>query len=145
MAARSAEATWKGTLKEGEGSLKLASGAFEGPFSFTTRFEDDVTGTNPEEMIAAALAGCFTMQIGAEMGRNGTPATSIHTTATVKMGRPNDVPTITRIELETEATIPDVSEEKFMEIVHNSEKSCIITRALAGVEEIVVTSAKLNS
>ncbi|NJL94925.1 MAG: OsmC family peroxiredoxin [Anaerolineae bacterium] len=144
MASRSAEATWTGTLKEGQGNLKLASDAFDGPFSFSTRFEDGVTGTNPEEMIAAALAGCFTMQIGATMERNGTPVTRLHTTANLKMERVNEKLTITRIELVTEGEIPGVDEAKYLEVVKEAEQDCIITRALGGVE-IVVTSATLKS
>lgn len=137
MAARQAVAVWNGTLKEGNGSVKLGSGAFEGAYSFTSRFEEG-TGTNPEELIAAAHAGCFAMQLGAFLERAGFPAESIETTATVHMQRVDDVPTITRIDLVTTARAPGVDEATFMEKANDAKEKCIISRALAAVPEMTL-------
>ena len=138
MAARSAEARWEGTLKEGEGTLTLASGAFEGNYSFTTRFEDGITGTNPEELIAAAHAGCYSMALNNAMFQAGHEPTYVHSSAKVHMGRPNDVPTITKIDLTVEAEVPGMDEATFTQFAEDAKKNCIISRAL-NVEEMTLT------
>ncbi|GAB4514307.1 MAG: OsmC family protein [Anaerolineae bacterium] len=137
MASRTATAVWEGTLQEGKGSLALGSGAFEGAYSFSSRFEEG-TGTNPEELLVAAHAGCFTMQLGASLGRAGFPATRIETKGTVQMQRVDEKMTITRIDLVTEAEVPGVSEEQFMELANDAKANCIISRALAGVPEFTL-------
>jgi osmotically inducible protein OsmC len=139
MSVRSANALWNGTLQEGKGNIKLGSGSFEGQYSFSSRFEEG-TGTNPEELIAAAHAGCISMQISATLGRKGFPATSVDTTAKVTMRRVDDVPTITAIELTTVAVVPDVDEATFQEVVADSKANCIISRALAAIPEITITA-----
>lgn len=136
MAHRSAEAVWEGTLKEGSGSLKLSSGSYEGPYSFKSRFEDGGTGTNPEELIAAAHAGCFTMQLGNMLSMGGNPPTRLSTTATVFLERVDDVPTITRIDLVTEGDVPGVDDATFQAHAKTAKEKCIISRALAGVGTI---------
>ncbi len=141
MAIRKAEAVWQGSLKEGSGSMKLGSGAFEGPFSFGTRFEE-VPGTNPEELIGAAHAGCFSMFMSALLTNAGFPPNRIHTTAKVHLGRDDAGPVITKIELHTEAEVPGIGEEAFQEIALKSKKGCPISRALAAVSEVVL-DAKL--
>src|SRR5512137_2610885 len=98
MAVRTSSAEWKGTLKEGAGTMKLGSGAYEGPYTRASRFETG-PGTNPEELIGAANAGCFSMFLAAILSKSGFPPVEIRTTAKVHMG---DGPTITLIELETE-------------------------------------------
>src|SRR6202045_788640 len=102
MATRTGAAVWEGTLKEGNGTMKLGSGAFEGPYSFLSRFESG-KGTNPEELIGAAEAGCFSMALAANLEKAGHPAKRITTTATVKLEMVGGGPKITVIELNTEA------------------------------------------
>src|ERR1044071_5244899 len=103
MAVSKASAVWNGTLKEGSGSMKGGGGAFEAPFTFGSRFEGSGKGTNPEELIGAAHAGCFSMFLAAQLTKEGKPPTSIQTSATVTLG---EGPTVTKIELTTEAVVP---------------------------------------
>lgn len=139
MPVRNAEAVWEGTLKEGRGTVKLGSGAYEGPYSFSSRFESG-TGTNPEELIGAALAGCFTMQVGALLTNAGTPATRLHTAARVTLEKVNDVNTITRIDLTMEGEVPGVDDASFQQKVEEARSKCIVSRALAGVGQITATA-----
>ena len=106
MTIREASAEWQGALKEGSGRLRLGSGVFEGAYSFPSRFENG-PGTNPEELIAAAHAGCFSMALSAILGREGHIPRNIRTTAKVHLGATAAGPTITRIELETQAEVAD--------------------------------------
>src|ERR671920_977364 len=105
MPERNASARWEGSLQEGNGTMKMASGAYEGPYSFQSRFEEG-DGTNPEELIAAAHAGCFSMALSGELGRAGYDAESVETTATVHLEKVGDGFGITRIELATRARVP---------------------------------------
>jgi osmotically inducible protein OsmC len=139
MPVRNAEAVWKGNLKEGNGTMKLGSGAFDGPFSFATRFEEE-PGTNPEELIGAAHAGCFSMFLSAVLTNAGFPPNRIHTTAKVHLGQIDGAPWITKIELTTEADVPGVDEALFMEQVDASKKGCPVSKALTGVKEVVVNA-----
>lgn len=140
MAISKASAKWTGTLKEGTGAMKGASGFFDAPFTFVSRFEGASTGTNPEELIGAAQAGCFSMFLAAQLTTAGHPPTSIETTATVHLGAG---PAITKIELETKAVVPGVSADVFAEKVKFSKENCPISKALAGIPEIVI-DAKLS-
>ena len=135
MAISQASAKWSGTLKEGSGSMKGGTGFFEAPFTFLSRFEGAKTGTNPEELIGAANAGCFSMFLAAQLTAAGHPPTSIETSATVTLG---DGPAITKIELETHAVVPGVSQAVFDEKVAFSKQNCPITKALGGVPEITI-------
>ena len=130
MPIRTASAVWNGTLKEGAGQMKLGSGAFEGAFSFGTRFEE-VPGTNPEELIGAAHAGCFSMFLSALLTKAGYVPTRIATSAKVHLG---DGPRITLIELETQAQVPNLDESAFQEKVTEAKENCPISKALASVE-----------
>src|SRR5438876_753789 len=112
MATRTGAAVWEGTLKEGKGTMKLGSGAFEGPYSFSSRFEGG-KGTNPEEFIVAAEAGCFSMALSANLEKAGNPAKRVSTTATVKLEIVGGGPKITTIDLKTEADVPGMDEAKF--------------------------------
>ena len=134
MPIRTASAIWNGTLKEGAGQMKLGSGAFEGAFSFGTRFEE-VPGTNPEELIGAAHAGCFSMFLSALLTKAGYVPTRIATSAKVHLG---DGPRITLIELETRAEVPHLDESTFQEKVSEARQDCPISKALASVELHVV-------
>lgn len=136
MAVSKASARWTGTLKEGAGTMKGGSGHFNAPFTFVSRFEGAATGTNPEELIGAAQAGCFSMFLAAQLTTAGHPPTSIETSATVHLGAG---PTITKIELETVADVPGVSAELFNEKVDFSKKNCPISKALASVPETTFT------
>ena len=139
MAIAKASAKWSGTLKEGAGAMKGGNGFFEAPFTFLSRFEGASTGTNPEELIGAAQAGCFSMFLAAQLTTAGHPPTSIETTATVHLGAG---PMITKIELETSAVVPGVSQAIFDEKVAFSKANCPISKALSAVPEITL-SAKL--
>jgi len=130
MAIRTASAVWNGTLKEGQGHMKLGSGAFEGAFSFASRFEDG-PGTNPEELVGAAQAGCFSMFLSALLTSAGYSPTQIRTSAKVHLG---EGPRITLIELDTEAEVSNLDEKTFLENVEKSKKNCPISLALTGLE-----------
>jgi osmotically inducible protein OsmC len=133
MAVRTSEAQWEGTLREGQGTMKLGSGAFEGRYSFPSRFESG-QGTNPEELIGAAHAGCFSMAFAAGLARAGFTPTRIHTTARVHLDAVSGGFAITRIELETEATVPGIDEATFQEQAETAKANCPVSKALAGAE-----------
>jgi osmotically inducible protein OsmC len=137
MAIRKAETTWTGPLEEGKGEMKVGSGAFDVPFSFGTRFGDD-PGTNPEELVGAAHAGCFSMFLSAQLTNAGFAPERIHTTAEVHFGRDDTGPVIEKIVLTTIAEVPGVDRALFDEKVEVSKKNCPISRALAGVAEVTV-------
>jgi osmotically inducible protein OsmC len=130
MPVRKADATWEGTLKEGAGVMKLGSGAYEGPFSFASRFEDS-PGANPEELIGAAHAGCFSMFLSALLSKDGYTPTRIDTTAKVYL---EAGPTIAKIELTTRAAVPGLDADKLQEYANNAKSGCPVSKALASVE-----------
>lgn len=134
MAVRKSEATWKGTLREGSGTMKVGPGHYEGPFTFASRFESG-KGTNPEELIGAAHAGCFSMFLSALLTNNGYNPNRISTTATVHLG---EGPTINKIELDCEADVPDLSNEDLQKFANDAKTGCPVSKALAGVDEIVL-------
>jgi len=140
MATRSAEAEWKGNLLQGQGTMKLGSGAFEGKYSFPSRFESGA-GTNPEELIGAAHAGCFSMALSAGLGKSGFTPTRIHTTAKVHLEKVGEGFAITKIELTTEAEIPGIDAKTFQEHAEGAKKGCPVSKALAGTE--ISLTAKL--
>lgn len=142
MTKRTANAVWQGTLKEGHGLMKVQSGFIEGPFTFASRFEEG-KGTNPEELIGAAHAGCFSMFLSALLSNNGYTPTSVETTATVHLGRDDTGPVITLIELDTQATVPGLAEEAYQDFVAKAKANCPISRALAATET-VIKRATLN-
>lgn len=117
--------------------MRLSSQAFEGPYSFPSRFEEG-PGTNPEELIAAAHAGCFSMALAASLEREGFPPKRVSTEARVHLGMVEGKATITRIELITEAEVPGITPEKFQEIAQAAKEGCPVSRALAGVKEITL-------
>lgn len=130
MAVRNASAVWNGTLKEGNGTMKLGSGAFEGVFTFASRFEEG-PGTNPEELVGAAQAGCFSMYLAAQLTEAGYPPKQIRTSAKVHLG---EGPRINLIDLNTEAEVPNVDEQTFQQKVDYSKENCPISLALSGPE-----------
>src|SRR5256886_12352534 len=141
MPTRKAEAEWKGNLAEGSGRLNVGSGAFDGPYSFKSRFEEGQSATNPEELLGAAHAGCFTMALTAQLSRAGITATRIHTGARVKLEKVGEVFSITQIELETEAEIPGIDDPTFQKYALDAKQNCPVSKALAGTE--IHLSAKL--
>jgi osmotically inducible protein OsmC len=133
MATRTGSAVWEGTLKEGKGNMKLGSGAFDGPYSFSSRFEEG-KGTNPEELIGAAEAGCFSMALAFNLEKAGHPAKRVSTTATVKL-EPSDARfKITSIDLRTEGDVPGIDEAKFKEQAELTKTTCPVSVALAGTQ-----------
>ena len=129
---RSAHARWEGDLRTGQGYLKLGSKAFEGKYSFGTRFEG-VPGTNPEELIGAAHAACFSMALAAALTQGGKPPKRIETTATVHLGKSADGYAITGIDLVTEGEVPGLADAEFQRLAADTKVNCIVSRALAAV------------
>jgi osmotically inducible protein OsmC len=135
MPRRTASARWDGALQEGSGTMRMASGAYEGPYSFQSRFEEG-DGTNPEELIAAAHAGCFSMALSAELGRAGHEPESVETEATVQLDKVGDGFGITRIVLRTRARVPGIDADEFQRHAQAAKDGCPVSQALAGVESI---------
>lgn len=133
MAIRNAEATWQGSLKDGQGQMKVGSGAFEGAFSFATRFEEE-PGTNPEELIGAAHAGCFSMALSGDLGKAGYTPESITTSARVHLGKVDGKSRITLIELDCQARVPGIEAEQFAQIAEGTKTGCPVSAALAAVD-----------
>ena len=129
MATRNAEANWTGTLKEGKGTMKF--GTFEGAYTWSSRFEDG-QGTNPEELLGAAHAGCFSMSLSSNLAKNGFTPKQIHTQAAVTIEVIEGKSRNTKIHLTTEASASDISEEKFQEIAASVKDGCPVSAALAG-------------
>lgn len=138
MAIRHSEATWLGTLREGKGTMKVGT-FYEGPYTYASRFESG-EGTNPEELVGAAHAGCFSMFLSAVLTKAGFPPTSIHTTATVHL---TEGPTISVIELNCTAVVPNVDEKTFQEQAEAAKKGCPVSKALASVD-IRLTATLVN-
>lgn len=130
MITRKADARWEGELKTGAGHIRLGSGAFEGKYSFGTRFEG-APGTNPEELLGAAHAGCYTMAFNLMLATAGHPAKHVATTVEVHMDKVADKMTIVGITLTTVGDVPGISLEKFQEIAEDAKKNCIVSRALS--------------
>ena len=130
MPTRNAQATWTGNLKEGNGNIKLGSGAFEGKYSFGTRFEG-APGTNPEELIGAAHSACYSMALAAGLGKNGFNPQSVHTTAAVSLEKVGEGFKITKIKLVSEAKVPNIDNAKFQEIANATKTGCPVSQALS--------------
>lgn len=133
MAERYARATWTGTLNEGEGTMALGSGLFEGKFSFDTRMGDE-PGTNPEELLGAALAGCYSMALNAALEKQGKPTKSVNTEAKVFLGKDEGGLKINRIDLYTTVTMDGMEEEELKTVAENVKSTCIVSRALTGTK-----------
>jgi len=129
---RTAEARWNGGLFKGTGTMRLGSGAYEGKYSFGSRFEED-PGTNPEELIGAAHAGCFSMALSGARGKEGHEPESIETKAVVHLAKQDAGFAITLIELATHAVIPDITLDEFLELAEGAKANCPVSQALASV------------
>jgi lipoyl-dependent peroxiredoxin len=137
MAARTANAMWEGTINEGGGRMSLGSGAFEGAYSFQSRFGEGDNGTNPEELIAAAHAGCFTMALSLILTQAGNAPESLQTSARVSLRNLEDTgPTITKVTLKTTGKVPGIDQDAFQKAAEQAKESCVVSRALAGVKEM---------
>lgn len=133
MPIRKASAVWNGNLRGGNGTMKLESGAFEGKYSFGSRFEEE-KGSNPEELIGAAHAGCFSMAFSGVLGENGFTPKEIQTSAKVHIDKVGDGFKITVVELDMTANVPDIDEAKFQTFAETAKKNCPVSQALTGVE-----------
>jgi osmotically inducible protein OsmC len=142
MAVRTAKAEWKGTLNEGTGTLEGETGAVKGSYSFSSRFEEG-TGTNPEELIAAAHAGCFSMAFAGQLGKAGFSPESVRTTARVHLTKGEAGFSVTKIELSTRARVPGIDDATFQEKAEGAKKGCPISRALNPSIEVTL-DAKLD-
>ena len=134
MATRNGSAVWRGDLQEGEGRITVGNGVHEGPYSFKSRFEDG-EGTNPEELIAAAEAGCFTMALSLMLGTEGHAPEELHTDARAVLRNVDGAPTITGMQIKTRGRVPGIDQETFQRVAEQAKKECVISRALAGIED----------
>lgn len=142
MLTRSANAIWEGSIGAGKGQMSFGSGAYVGSYSVPSRFENG-EGTNPEELIAAAHAGCFSMALSAELSKAGFTATKIETTANVKIEKLEAGWRLTKIELVTNASVPELDNDVFQEKALAAKNGCPVSNALSGVNEITLV-ATLN-
>ena len=142
MTERNAQAQWTGTLKEGKGVMQIPGAGYEGPFTFASRFESG-EGTNPEELVGAAISGCFSMFLSALISKQDLVPTSISTSAVVTLGEEGGGPKITQIQLTTEAQVPGLSEETFKELVQTTKEKCPISRLYTGTD--IQVEAKLTT
>jgi lipoyl-dependent peroxiredoxin len=133
MPTRTADARWEGTLQEGRGTMNMASGSYEGPYSFQSRFEEG-DGTNPEELIGAAHAGCFSMALSGALGKAGHDPESVETTAKVHIDKAGEGFKITRIELDSKARVPGIDRDEFEQQAQAAKEGCPVSQALTGVE-----------
>jgi osmotically inducible protein OsmC len=133
MPARTATARWEGGLKDGKGTMRLGGGAFEGQYSFSSRFEEGA-GTNPEELIGAAHAGCFSMALSAGLEAAGYIPNSVETTANVHLTPADGGFRISRIDLTTNAEVPGIDAATFAEQAEAAKQNCPVSKALAGVD-----------
>ena len=133
---RKASARWNGDLKAGNGTFRVGSGTVEGKYSFSTRFED-AAGTNPEELLGAAHAGCFSMALSLAITKAGHSATSIETDAVVHLEKVGEAMTITGIDLTTRGTVPGLGAADFERLAQDTAKGCIVSRALSAVPTTV--------
>jgi osmotically inducible protein OsmC len=137
MATRNGSAVWRGDLDSGEGRITVGNGHYEGPYSFKSRFEDG-EGTNPEELLAAAEAGCFTMALSLMLGNEGHAPEELNTDARAVLRNVDGVPTITGMQVKTRGRVPGIDQETFQRLAEEAKKTCVISRAIAGVDEITL-------
>ena len=140
MATRNGSAEWRGDLRSGGGDLTVGDGVFKGAYSFSSRFEEG-EGTNPEELIAAAHAACFTMALSNILAQHGHAPEVVRTTAKVHLRQSDDGPAIQLIELEAEGRVADIDQDHFAEHAEEAKQGCPVSRALAGVKEITLTAS----
>lgn len=136
MVIRTSEATWHGGVSKGDGEMALGSGAWKGRYTFRSRFtEDEEKGSNPEELLGAAHAGCFSLALANNLEQAGFTPEEIQTTANCHLDMNRDAgPTITQIELKTKGIVPDIGPSKFEDFAEEAKQTCPVSRALSGVD-----------
>jgi osmotically inducible protein OsmC len=139
MAIRTANARWEGTLTEGTGTMRTGKGGLEANYSFKSRFEEG-EGSNPEELVGAALAGCFSMALGKALSDAGFPPTSIDTTASVHLEKVDGLNTVTRIDLVTVGDVPSIDDAEFQKGAEATRQGCIMSRLLSHGAEITLSA-----
>jgi osmotically inducible protein OsmC len=139
MTARNGTAEWRGDVESGSGTVTVGDGVFEGPYSFASRFGEG-DGTNPEQLIAAAHAACFTMALSNLLSGDGHVPDSLRTAARVQLRNIEGSPTLARMDLETEGRVPGVEEDEFRRYAEQAKETCPVSKALAGIPEIRLTA-----
>ena len=134
MPIRKSDAVWEGTLKNGHGTVSLGSGVFSGSYSFMSRFEDAKRQTNPEELVGAAHAACYSMALSHALGEAGHAPTRVATTAAIHLEKSGDGFRIPLVELETEADVPEIDDHEFHTIAEQAKENCPLSKLLAGAE-----------
>ncbi len=142
MATSQAMAVWEGKLKDGKGNFKAGSSSFSGPYTFATRFEGK-KGTNPEELIAAAHAACFSMALSAGLEKAGKPVTRVETSAACTLEMVDGAPKITKMELSVRGRVPGLDQAGFQKAAEEAKRGCVVSKALAGIPQITL-EAKLE-
>jgi len=142
MPTSQAMAVWEGKLKDGKGNFKAGSSSFNGPYTFATRFEGK-KGTNPEELIAAAHAACFSMALSASLEKAGKPVTRVETTAACTLEMVDGAPKITKMELKVQGRVPGLDQAGFQKAAEEAKRGCPVSKALAGIPQITL-DAKLE-
>jgi lipoyl-dependent peroxiredoxin len=141
---RTAQVSWQGTVPEGGGRISLGSGAYAGDFTLRARIEDVERSTNPEELIAAASAGCFTMSLADLLSSEGHPPADLQTRARIRLQQTDEGFRITRLELTTTGDVPGIDAERFSALAEKARSTCPVSLALAGIE-ITVQATKIES
>ena len=139
MATRNGSAEWQGDLQSGSGTVTVGESAWTGNYSFKSRFEDG-EGTNPEELLAAAHAGCFTMAMSLYLTQQGHAPEKLSTTVKTTLRQVDGAPTITKAEIEVEGSVPGIDSDQFQQYAEQAKEECVVSRALAGVREMTVTA-----
>lgn len=139
MPIRKAEAEWNGKVTDGTGHMKFGSGAFDGRYSFQSRMQDGA-GTNPEELLAAAHAGCFSMALSAQLTQAGLTPTRIHTSAGVHLDKVGDGWSISKVDLVTEGEVPDLDQQTFQQHAETAKKNCPVSKLFAGAEITLIAT-----
>ena len=142
MTARNGSAEWHGDIQSGSGMITVGEHVFEGPFSYDSRFGEG-KGTNPEQLIAAAHAGCFTMALSSVLSGAGHPPEELRTSARVQLRNIDGLPTLTRVDLDTEGRVPGIEDQEFQDRAQEAKAGCPVSRALAGIPEVTLTAKLL--
>jgi osmotically inducible protein OsmC len=143
MTARNGSAEWQGSVESGSGTITVGNGVFEGAYSYESRF-GEAAGTNPEQLLAAAHSGCFTMALANGLSAAGHAPESLRTNARVQLRNRDGVVTLARIDFETEGDVPGIDERQFHAYAEAAKRDCPVSRALAGIPEITLTAKLLT-
>jgi osmotically inducible protein OsmC len=144
MTARNGAAEWHGSVDNGAGTITVGGGVFEGAYSYESRF-GEAAGTNPEQLLAAAHSGCFTMALANALSAAGHPPESLRTDAQVQLRNLDGAVTLARIDLKTNGDVPGIDERQFQAYAEAAKRDCPVSRALAGIPEIILTAKLLTA